>query len=108
MMDDKKLDDLLNDAVRSYRPPPEAPLDAIWARVEAEAFAAPAARRAPSWRAFSGAIAATLVFGVLIGNLIGVLQTASVSSLCSGPLIESPLMKLIGPPQSPPRPGESL
>jgi hypothetical protein len=68
MMDDKKLDDLLNDAVRSYRPPPEAPLDAIWARVEAEAFAAPAARRAPSWRAFSGAIAATLVFGVLVGR----------------------------------------
>lgn len=67
-MDDKKLDDLLNDAVRSYRPPPDAPLDAIWARVEAEAFAPAPARRAPSWRAFAGAIAATLVFGVLVGR----------------------------------------
>ena len=38
-MDDNKLDELLTDAVHSYRPPPDAPLDAIWARVEAEAFA---------------------------------------------------------------------
>jgi hypothetical protein len=69
MMDDKKLDDLLSDAVHSYRPPPEAPLDAIWARVEAETFAVQPARRAPSWRAFAGAIAATLVFGVLVGRV---------------------------------------
>lgn len=67
-MDDKKLDDILSDAVRTYRPPPDAPLDAIWARVEAEAFAARPVRRAPSWRAFAGAIAATLVLGVLIGR----------------------------------------
>ena len=37
-MDDNRLDELLTDAVHSYRPPPDAPLDAIWARVEAEAF----------------------------------------------------------------------
>jgi len=49
-MDDNKLDELLTDAVRSYRPPPAAPLDAIWARVEAEAFDARAERRAPGWR----------------------------------------------------------
>jgi hypothetical protein len=68
-MDDKRLDEILNDAVRSYRPPPDAPLDAIWSRVEAEAFAAQPLKRAPSWRVFAGAIAATLVFGVLIGRV---------------------------------------
>ena len=67
-MDDEKLDELLTDAVRSYRPPPAAPLDAIWARVEAEAFAPPQSKRTPGWTAFAGAIAATLVFGVLIGR----------------------------------------
>jgi hypothetical protein len=68
-MDDKQLDDLLTDAVHSYRPPPEAPLDAIWSRVEAEAFTVQPAKRAPGWRVFAGAIAATLVFGVLIGRV---------------------------------------
>jgi hypothetical protein len=67
-MDDNKLDELLTDAAHSYRPPPEAPLDAIWARVEAEAFAPHAARRSPRWVAFGGAMAATLLFGVLIGR----------------------------------------
>ncbi len=68
--DDKRLDEVLHDAVRTYRNPPEAPLDAIWSRVEAEAFAVqPAVKRAPSWRVFAGAIAATLVFGVVIGRV---------------------------------------
>jgi len=69
MMDDKRLDELLADAERSYRAPPDAPLDAIWARVEAEAFTAPPNQNRPGWRVFAGAIAATLVFGVLIGRV---------------------------------------
>jgi hypothetical protein len=68
-MDDNRLDELLTDAVRTYRAPPDAPLDAIWARVEAEAFEAPPARRTPGWRTFAGAVAATLVFGVAIGRV---------------------------------------
>jgi len=68
MMDDKQLDELLTDATRSYRPPPDAPLDAIWSRVDAELFAAKPKRYNPGWRAFAGAIAATLVLGVLIGR----------------------------------------
>lgn len=67
-MDDNKLDELLADAVHSYRPPPAAPLDAIWDRIESEAFAPRAARRTPGWGTFAGAIAATLLFGVLIGR----------------------------------------
>ncbi len=67
-MDDKRLDEILSDAVRTYRSPPDAPLDAIWSRVEAEAFEVQPAKRAPGWRVFAGAIAATLLFGVLIGR----------------------------------------
>jgi hypothetical protein len=67
-MDDKALNNLLTDAARTYRPPPDAPLDAIWARVEAEAFTERPSRRAPGWRVFAGAIAATLVLGVLLGR----------------------------------------
>jgi hypothetical protein len=67
-MDDKRLDEILSDAVRTYRSPPDAPLDAIWSRIEAEALTVQPVKRTPSWRAFAGAIAATLLFGVLIGR----------------------------------------
>jgi hypothetical protein len=68
-MDDKRLDEILSDAVRTYRTPPEAPLDAIWSRVEAEAFTVQPSRTSrPGWRVFAGAIAATLLLGVLIGR----------------------------------------
>ena len=86
-MDDNKLDELLTDAVRSYRPPPDAPLDAIWARVEAEAFAPRTARRSPGWAAFGGAIAATLLFGVLIGR-------ATATRSPSAPLASAPAPSL--------------
>jgi hypothetical protein len=68
MMDDKRLDELLTDAAHTYRPPPDAPLDAMWSRVDGELFAVKPLRRAPGWRTFAGAIAATLVLGVLIGR----------------------------------------
>jgi hypothetical protein len=68
MMDDKQLDELLTDAKRSYRAPPNAPLDAIYSRVDAELFAEKLSKPAPGWSTFAGAIAATLVLGVLIGR----------------------------------------
>ncbi|MEJ7809303.1 MAG: hypothetical protein WKG32_02700 [Gemmatimonadaceae bacterium] len=44
-MTDDRFDDLMRDAARSYRVPPEpAPLDAIWAEVEQAHFGAPGAR----------------------------------------------------------------
>ena len=83
-MDDRRLDELLNDAKRSYRAPPNADLDAIWSRVESEAFAAPQlnpVRRAPSWRVFAGAMAATLVLGVALGRVTAVNeQSASIAT----------------------------
>lgn len=39
-MQDDQLDRLLTDAEASYRVPPAPPIDAIWAKVEREAFAA--------------------------------------------------------------------
>jgi hypothetical protein len=68
-MDEKRLDELLDDAARTYRVPPEPPLDAIWSRVEAEAFAPVTARRSgPGWRVLTAAIAASLVLGVAMGR----------------------------------------
>lgn len=69
MMDDERLDHLLDDAARTYRVPSNPPLDAIWSRVEAEAFApAPARRSGPGWRSLATAVAASLVLGVAMGR----------------------------------------
>ena len=84
-MDDNKLDELLADAVHSYRPPPAAPLDAIWDRVEAEAFAPRTVRRTPGWPAFAGAIAATLLFGVLIGRATATRGIVAAPTQASAP-----------------------
>lgn len=70
MMDDRKLDELLDDASRTYRVPPEAPFDSIWQGIEAEAFQAPVASRRPAmrWAPMAMAIAASLVIGVMAGR----------------------------------------
>ena len=66
---DERLDELLDDAARTYRVPPEPPLDAIWSRVEAEVFTPVTARRGgPGWRVLTTAIAASLVLGVALGR----------------------------------------
>lgn len=83
-MTDERIDRLMDEAMATYRVPPEAPLDAIWARVEREHFdaARPAAplhgapdgphrlpRRAPRrWLAPAAGIAATLLVGIGIGR----------------------------------------
>ena len=68
---DEKLDRLLAEASREWRVPPAAPLDEMWARVEAAHFDVPSARRGPGrrWWTMAGAgIAAALVLGVGIGR----------------------------------------
>jgi len=68
-MDEKRLDELLADAVHTYRVPPEPPFDAIWSRVEEEAFAQATMRRTgPGWRSLAAAVAASLVVGVSVGR----------------------------------------
>ena len=72
-INDEQLDALLKQAARSYRVPPEPPLEAMWGQVEAEHFGARDARAAQrGWlRRFRPAlaIAATLVIGVALGRV---------------------------------------
>jgi hypothetical protein len=70
-MTDHEFDALMDDAPAHYRVPPAPPLDDIWARVEADAFAPRAmtpARRGPAWWMVGMAAAASLTIGVLAGR----------------------------------------
>ena len=66
-MEDKQLDQLLEAARESYRVPPEPSVEALWQRIDSEAFAKPV-RRNIEWRIASSLAAASLVFGVLAGR----------------------------------------
>ena len=82
-MDDRRLDELLEDASRTYRVPPEAPFESIWRGVEAEAFRAPAAvsrRPGMRWAPMAMAVAASLVIGKTRTPLAG----RAWKSLCRG------------------------
>ena len=73
-MTDHRLNELLDDAARTYRVPPEPDLSAMWAEVEKQAFDGQSRRhgawpRTPSWRLFTMAIAASLVVGVGLGRM---------------------------------------
>ena len=69
-MDDKQLDQLLDEARTTYRVPPEPAVEALWRRIDAEAFATPESRtqRGSEWRIAWRLAAASLVFGVLAGR----------------------------------------
>lgn len=72
-MTDEQLQQLMAEAAPSYRVPKDPPLDAMWARIEAEHFDGTSLRRKPTtrwhrWgRAITG-IAATLLVGFGIGR----------------------------------------
>lgn len=66
-MDDRRLDELLDDARTTYNMPPEPAIEAIWQAVEAEAFRAPT-RRLATWRVAGMLAAASLVIGVFAGR----------------------------------------
>jgi hypothetical protein len=70
-MTDEKLEHLLDDAARTYRVPPEPPLDAMWAQIENEAFGARSRRRRLmlDWRQAGVGIAAALLIGVGVGRV---------------------------------------
>jgi hypothetical protein len=81
-MNEERFNELMRDAAQTYRNPPEAPLDEMWAAIEGELagptergtddrpFVATPARGFPQWIA----IAATLVIGVGIGRYSTALQ----------------------------------
>jgi len=90
-MDDRRFDELLDDAARTYRAPPEPPLDAIWLRVEAEAFAPAVPRRTGApWSVFAAALAASLVLGVALGRFSGRGVTARAVAAASTPVPAPP------------------
>ena len=81
-MNEERFNELMRDAAQTYRNPPDAPLDEMWAAIEGELaeqakpgpdvrpITASPARRVPQWIA----IAATLVIGVGIGRYSTALQ----------------------------------
>ncbi len=73
-MTDERLTELLDDAARTYRVPPEPDLDAMWWRIQHEAFD----RRRSAWRRvlpdlrhgglYAAGIAAAMLLGVAVGR----------------------------------------
>ena len=69
-MTDEKLNELLDDAKRTWLEPTQPDFQAMWGRIDREAFGeARNFRRKPSWVVYSIGLAATLVMGVGIGRL---------------------------------------
>lgn len=75
-MTDERLEQLVDEGMRAYRVPQDPPLEAMWARVEREAFEATAGLQHPTsvprpwrgrWAAVAG-IAATLTVGFGLGR----------------------------------------
>lgn len=69
-MEDRELDNLLDDARRTYHVPVAPDVEAIWRGVEAEAFAIPTRRAGTgqTWRIAGMAAAASLLIGVFAGR----------------------------------------
>lgn len=85
-MTEDRLDELLDDARRTWPLPPEPDYQAMWGRIERDAFAGVRkVDRTPSWRVFSIGIAATLLIGVALGRLsmTQAPATASVPTLAA-------------------------
>jgi hypothetical protein len=69
-MTEERLNELLDDARRTWPLPPEPDYQMMWGRIEREAFSGVRPQtRTPSWRVYSLGLAATLVMGVAIGRL---------------------------------------
>jgi len=95
-MDDSEFEGLMREVGREYHRPPEPPLESMWHRIEARAFAAGPRRSIGTW-VRPLAFAATLVIGIGIG-VVGARLTA-------GPPPSTPAAELLaGAPD--PSPGE--
>ena len=69
-MTDERLNELLDDARRTWPLPPEPDYQAMWGRIEREAFAGVRQEsRTPSWRIFSIGLAAALMMGIGLGRI---------------------------------------
>ncbi len=75
-MTEEKLQELLQEASRSWRVPPEPRVAEMWKSIEAAHFDRPRQRLAPRWWVLVSAVAAALVFGVAIGRFSAVDRAA--------------------------------
>ncbi|HEY7569167.1 MAG TPA: hypothetical protein VH762_16415 [Gemmatimonadaceae bacterium] len=75
-MTDEKLQELLQEASRSWRVPPEPRVGEMWESIEAAHFDRPRQRLTPRWWVLVSAVAAALVFGVAIGRFSAVDRAA--------------------------------
>jgi hypothetical protein len=89
MMDEKELEQQLNELGQRWRVPPEPPLDRMWARIEQEAFVA-APKPVWRWTRTFLPMAATLVLGIGIGQL--------APPLLRGPSVPAPETLAVEPP----------
>ena len=81
-MTDDRLDELLDDARRTWPLPPEPDYQAMWGRIERESFSGVRReQRAPSWRVYSIGLAATLVIGIGLGRMSMKVQEPAVPTL---------------------------
>jgi len=68
-MKEERFNELLDDARRTWPLPPEPDYEAMWARIDREAFAGVRnTTRTPSWRVFSIGLAAALMMGIGLGR----------------------------------------
>lgn len=67
-MTEDKLQELLRDASRTWRVPPEPRVAEMWQAIESRHFNRPRRRLTPNWWLFVTAVAASLVFGVALGR----------------------------------------
>ena len=86
-MTEERLNELLDDARRTWPLPPEPDYQAMWGRIEQESFGArrpQAGARTPTWRTFSLGLAAALMLGVGLGRFTNN-QAAPVPTVAAQP-----------------------
>jgi hypothetical protein len=91
-MSEDRFERLMKDAAATYRRPPAAPLDEMWASIEAEAFGTPLhAKRRPSLMANPWLrMAAVLVLGVAIGRGSTLARSAAPTAPIKAVAVQDP------------------
>ena len=94
-MTEERLDELLNEARATYRVPPEAPVEEMWASIDAalggdgarSAGGSGGGRGGTSWSLVAYAATATFVLGVGIGRLTSPAGTAAPEMTTQAPAV---------------------
>lgn len=92
-MRDDRFDELMDDAVRTYRVPPAPPLDAMWQHIEHEHFGARArwwSSPRAVWRVAGLGIAAALLFGIGVGRYSSQLEREAAMATSGSASLRGP------------------